>query len=207
MDRGKLQLALMARGIRIAEDDPLLILLELNEIHFDELAAKHLQSLDQHKIVEIVLQIVKRIDERHPQQQSRCVGGVLVERTATRLESVAATFGQLEGRMADVARISAIESSRIVASKVLTQLSKEVSATLLRFEQFGDQTANISEAATRMINASRHIHSDASKKLRRTSLYAVIAILIFGAGVTLGNLLVSNTLSKVQAACAMQTTQ
>jgi hypothetical protein len=205
MDLRKLQLALLSRGIRLKDDDPLFIILELNEMLFDELASKHLQEFDRHTVAEIVTQV---LTFHSPQQnQSRCVGGTSVEKTANRLEEVAATFDRLEGRMADVARVSAIESTRIVAGKVLTGISKEVGGALLKFENFGNQTAKISETATRMINASRVIDADATKTKRRAIWYPAIALLIFAVGAAFGKSLTSDTLFKVQTACAMQQKQ
>ena len=176
------QQALLTRGIRLQEDDPLFVLLVLNEVHFQQLAVQHYQSVNKQLMVDVVTAVLAR----QQKEVIRCQGGLDADRAARRLESSASFFSQLEEKTSDIARQAGKEEARITAGKMLTTLTGGVEAQLAKLELMGDQTARMNDIASRMLQGAKLIY-DESRKTRIKMVSLVVAgILIFILGVYLG---------------------
>lgn len=202
MDRGTMQRTLMARGQRLSEDDPLFVMLELNEILFEELVARHFGTLDQHIIQKVVsLTLSKKIESQAQTQQFRCVGGTTVEKAASRLESVVSILGQFEEKMSDRARDAARDTAREVAGQILKKLALEVSAGLSRLDAVRPELVTISESAKKTVNAAQLMHSTARRVEVWWLGFGVLMVIVLFVGMYLGHSTTTGAYERVQAAC------
>lgn len=202
MDRGAMQRALMARGHRLTEDDPLFVMLELNEILFEELVARHFDTLDQHIIQKAVsLTLLKKAESPAQTQQFRCVGGTTVEKAASRLESVVSVLGRFEDKMSDRARDTARETAREVAGQILKKLAFEVSTGLTRLDAVRPEIATISESAKKTVNAAQLMHSTARRVESWWLGFGVLMVVVLFVGMYLGHSTTTGAYERVQAAC------
>ncbi len=190
--------ALLARGIRVPEDDPLFVLLEVNEIHFEAIAAKHFQAVNRHMVVEVVSRVLAQQGDR---PKNRCIDNATLERAAGRLDAVALTFARYEQQMSHIARAEAKETARVIAGQVLAQISRDVNATLGRFEKFGSHVAVIAGNSAEMINAARIIHSTGARKAKWWMGLIVAATALTIGGALVGRSITASAFEKVQAAC------
>jgi len=199
MDRRKLQLALMSRGIRVSDDDPLFIVLELNQIHFEEMVAIHFKTLDQHLISQVVSQALSKQPARPNQFQ--CTGGGAVEQSTKRLERVIATLGQFEEKMSDTARDTAKSSTREIVGQMLNKLLMALNSGVDRFDELRPDVVALSESAKLTTVAAQKIYS-ATRRVEVWWLgFATLLVVTLCIGMYLGHSTTTGAYERVQAAC------
>jgi len=197
----------MSRGIRIADDDPLFIIMEANELHFAELVERHFKVLDQHVIAKIVaLSLAKYAENQAQKAQLKCAITTDVQKSVARLESASYTLSNFEERMSETARSVARPAARETAGQVLSKLAFEVSTGLARFEALKPEAAAIGDRVAKATHASNQIHAAVRRVEAWWLGFAGLLVAVLFIGMFLGHLTTTGAYERVQAACISATT-
>ncbi len=194
----------MARGIRVAEDDPLFLLLELNEIHFDAIAAKHFHAVNQRVVTDVISQVLAHQLPRQL-QPPRCISDAAIARAAERLDAVAGRFARLDDCMASVARTTANATAGVVAGEKLKGIARDVSHALTRVEKHSEQSVAIAGDAKKIVDAARTIQKFSTRISRWWIGTLAVAVLALVIGMAAGRTITTTALEKVQAVCRATT--
>jgi hypothetical protein len=185
MDRQKLQRALLDRGIRLTEDDPMFVMLELNEMMFNEVVENHMQTLDRNAVVELVSSVLARLPERKPQPRQICSIEML-DHTVNRLIEVADQMGSYQSGVINVSAREAKETAEIVAAGRVKGMSVETMQAMERFKQLLHETSSLSDHAKSIALSAQTLQSMQTQAERNILRTSVIWSSIFLGGIFFG---------------------
>lgn len=205
MDRHSLRQVLLSRGIRIADDDPLFLLLEVNEVHFDAIAARHIQSLDQRFIANVVSRVLTR-PTSSPAAASRS-GDADAMQVLRSLEQATSKFLNLEKVMTEVAAAAATTTSKQVLDRSLKDLSGEITSILARIEKGRAHELTVVDSTRKVIDAAAAVQRAVNRQASWWLISFVAVLLAMLGGLWAGQSLTTSTVDKVQAACTSKQTQ
>jgi hypothetical protein len=185
MDRKKLQRALLDRGIRLTEDDPMFVMLELNEMMFHEVVANHMQTLDRNVVVELASSVLARLPERKQHQRQPCSIEIL-DRTVNQLSEIVVQMSSFQSGVINTSAREAKETAEIVAAGRVKSMSVETMQATERFKQLLHETSSLVESAKSIALSAQTFRSMQTQAQRKILRNALVWSSIFLGGIFIG---------------------